>query len=442
MTEKRRILLADHAHQAIYPILNSAPKHYHLETVDAGRECLKKIHEFKPELILIDLMLPEMHAIEILKHLKQDEETRSIGVIVSSFQAMVQNYHSALDAGANYFLLKPIDPKEFFELADRFFKGELTPAPFMIKGEPNANTATCYHPVPSMITSYLRFWGTRGSNPVSGPNSVRYGGNTSCLEVRHNEDMIIVDAGTGIRELGDVINVNDEKNIHLFIGHTHWDHITGFPFFSPLYKKNTSITIWAPVGFEESTKELLTNMLRYAYFPVQLEEMHAKVTFKELRDHHPVHIGNITIESRYTTHPGPTLCFKFKAGQTTIGYVTDNEVLFGYHGHPNDIHRDHPLLQPDIELIEFFRDCDILIHEAQYFPREYINKVGWGHSSIPNATVFVKHVGCSQWIATHHDPLHRDEDLRIKTQLHLDVLKDCNFHCNFQMAYDGLVIPI
>ncbi|MBI3211358.1 MAG: response regulator [Simkania negevensis] len=443
MKHKKRVLIADPSSTLTQAILKAPEASlYQIEIADTGSAAFHKIKEFEPDLVVVDLMIPHIHGIEILKTLKSNELTQSIGVIVSSYHVMIQNYKAAIDAGANYFLVKPFEVDFLFQLIKRFFAKDLQPDPFNLKAGHQINQILCYHPIPSTVTSYIRFWGTRGSNPVAGAEYVRYGGNTSCLEVRRGDNTLIIDAGTGIRALGDAIDIGEDQTIHLFISHTHWDHITGFPFFNALYKKNCNVIVWAPVGFEKSTKELFTNMLAYAYFPVRLDEMRAKIIFKELRDDRPVSIGDIIIDCHFTNHPGPTVGFKLSTPDRSIGYITDNEMLLGYHGHPNDIDRHHPLLEPHLSLIKFLSDCNLIIHEAQYFPEEYYRKIGWGHSSIPNATVLIKYTGCKKWVITHHDPNHKDKDLQTKARLHEDILKECKLDIHTEIAYDGLLIPL
>lgn len=435
------IILAEPSDHVAQSILRSkrAQKHtfYHVHT---GTECLSFVEKYAPDLVVIDIMTPVMHGIEVLKKIRHKE--KDLGVIISSFQTMVQNYRAAVEAGANYFLPKPFDIDHFFDLIDQHEKKPLTPTQISLDKGHQFSKELCYTPKPSVLTSYIKFWGTRGSNPVAGNEYVRFGGNTCCLEVRHNDTLAIIDAGTGIRPLGEQLLHEDHESYHLFVGHTHWDHITGFPFFAPIYQKNGSIVVWSPVGFEKSTKELFTDMLAYAYFPVRLEEMHSKIMFKELRDTKPISVGDLLIDTYHTNHPGPTLGFKIISPQKTIGYITDNEMLMGYLGHPNDITSDHPLLEPHLGLIEFLKGCDVIIHEAQYLPEEYAHKIGWGHSSISNATVLIREVGCKEWIVTHHEPTHTDEKLQLKAQLHRDILRECNVQCSVELAYDGFMLPL
>lgn len=437
----KKILIADALRSSVEAILNHPKaKDYEIQVVDNGPDTLKSIESFHPDLALIELMLPKMHGIEVLKIIRGNAKTAKIGVIITSYYTMIQNYRASISGKADYFLEKPFEGEQFFALVESFFAGTLKPEPFH---EPaSTDTRGRYSPVPTMSTSYIRFWGTRGSIPVSGSRYNRIGGNTCCLEVRNHDDLVIIDAGTGIRDLGIHLKDRGVKNVHLFIGHTHWDHITGFPFFAPMYSSDTTVHLYAPVGYEKDTRELFTEMLAYAFFPVRLDEMQAKFHIHQLRDGDHVQVGSLGIETHYTNHPGATLGFKIRSPTHTIGYITDNEVLLGYHGHPDAIGRNHPLLEPHLGLIQFLSDCDVLIHEAQYFSEEYEHKVGWGHSSIANATVLLKHTGCHEWIVTHHDPQHSDFDLHTKLQTHIDVLADCHLNTQVRLAFDGMTLPL
>lgn len=441
MVSKMKILLAEPSDHVAQSILRSKRAQIHQIThVHTGPECLSAVEKDSPDIVIIDIMTPVMHGIEILRKIR--EQYPDLGVIITTFQTMAQNYRAAIEAGANYFLPKPFDINEFFDLVEKHQTSPLQPVQLPLDPGMQYSKESCYAPKPSVLTSYIKFWGTRGSNPVSGNEYVRYGGNTCCIEVRHHDTLAIIDAGTGIRPLGEQLAQENHENYHLFIGHTHWDHITGFPFFTPIYQKNGDIIVWSPVGFEKSTKELFTDMLAYAYFPVRLEEMHSKIMFKEMRDTKPIRVGDLLLDTYHTNHPGPTLGFKIISPNKTIGYITDNEMLMGYLGHPNDITSDHPLLEPHLGLIEFLKGCDIVIHEAQYLSEEYVHKIGWGHSSIPNATVLIREVGCKEWIVTHHEPTHTDEMLQLKAQLHRDILSECNIDCSVELAYDGYMIPL
>lgn len=240
----------------------------------------------------------------------------------------------------------------------------------------------------------LKFWGTRGSCAVSGPEYLHFGGNSSSLEVRYEDTLLIIDAGTGIRPLGTTLH--KEKKINLFLTHMHWDHLIGLPFFDPLYSKDTELTIWAPQGPHRTCKQLLADMLSPEFFPIDLSHVRAQIEFKTLEAKKPFKMGPLTLECHTTHHPGLTYCFKIITPHETIGYVSDNEIN----------------LDQQKSFIEFHKGCDVFIHEAQYSPTEYMDKSGWGHSCIKEAIALIREIRPKKWFVTHHDPKHTDADLR------------------------------
>ncbi len=440
---KKKILIAhpDHAlHSKIKRAKGSSQ--YHFESAYTGFGCLEKIETFVPDLILLELMLPQVHGMEILRKIKHDPRTKEMGIILSAYCALIQDYRSALINEADYFLEHPFEMPHLFELFKLFFDGELEPDPFTGKTSRAEIAKNPYQPKTHPPASYIRFWGTRGSNPVSGPEYVRFGGNTSCLEIRHGQDLVIIDAGTGIRPIGNLISENPPKEIHLVFSHTHLDHLSGFPFFGPIYNPGCHIYVWTPIGYEKTAREIFTEMLTYALFPVRLDDIQSTVTFKEIHEGVPFNVGHLEINSHYAFHPGATLCFKIGCHKVKFGYVTDNEFLMGYHGHPNQLKRKSPLLTPYDSQIRFFQDCDFMIHEAQYSPEEYQAKVGWGHSSISNAALLMKFAEVHDWVITHHDPRHTDLSLFKKIQLQNDILEEMHMKCQIRMAYDGFTIPL
>lgn len=275
-----------------------------------------------------------------------------------------------------------------------------------------------------MSEKYLKFWGTRGSCPVSGPDYLHFGGNTPCLELAYENVRIIFDAGTGIRPLGQKLLNEKIKKIDLFIGHMHWDHILGFPFFDPIYQPDVTINIWGPQGKGRSCSELLTDALAPDFFPLSLSELQANLQFNVLQEQIPVQIGPITINFHTVTHPGLAYCFKIKTPHQTIGYVTDNEL-------------SNPFGKQEESLISFFKGCDILIHEAQYLPEEYDKKKGWGHSCLIGALKFIEQTKALKWLISHHDPSHTDADLEHAATL---AQQACSIPC--QLVRDGQVVDL
>lgn len=285
------------------------------------------------------------------------------------------------------------------------------------------------------MKNYLRFWGTRGSCPVSGSSYRVYGGNTCCLEIRYDSTHIIIDAGSGLRQLGDYIRLNKFDNpIHLFLSHTHWDHIMGFPFFEPLFHPEMQITVWAPSSAGKNCKEVFKELLSTEFFPIRLEEIQAKIEFKTTQPKTPIEIGSLSIDFHLVHHPGITHCFKIKTPNQIIGYVTDNEMLQGHHGPISQVPKE--ALEPHLDLISFLSPCDILIHEAQYSDEEYLQKAGWGHSSISNAAALLQKTQVSQWYITHHDPRHTDADLDFYQTVGRNILKENNVACRAEWIKD------
>jgi ribonuclease BN (tRNA processing enzyme)/CheY-like chemotaxis protein len=444
MTEhKKKILVADPSKKTLELITHS-PLHseYEFKFVSDGVEFMRTIKEFKPDLVFIELLLPKHHGIELLKWMKSESALNQIGVIIMTFELIQQNYRATYEFGADFFLEKPFDLSTIKKIIHKYFDQTLKQEPFSGHHSIDLGLDSYYDPKYEQPKNYIKFWGTRGSSAVSGGDYIKFGGNTSCLEVRYGKDVVLIDAGTGIRSLGEHLVDEDDSNLHLFMSHTHLDHVVGFPFFLPLYMDKTKLNIYSPIGYEKETKELFTDLLAYSFFPVRLDQMHAHVKFNNLHESDKIVIGDIEISSCYTYHPGATLGFKITTPTKKIAYITDNEFLVGFHGHPDEVDINHPGLENHWPLIEFIRDCDVIVHEAQYFPIEYLKRVGWGHSSMINASLIFKFVQCPHWIVTHHDPRHTDSDLNYKAELHRKILKDYDLFCHLRYAYDGMIYPL
>jgi Metal-dependent hydrolases of the beta-lactamase superfamily III len=291
-----------------------------------------------------------------------------------------------------------------------------------------------------MTKNYLKFWGTRGSCSVSGPEYAEFGGNTCALELRYDDLVLVFDAGTGIRALGQELLRQNVKEIHLFLSHSHWDHFIGIPFFDPIYEPGVHITIWAPPNIRRSYRELVSDLLSPEFFPIRLEQVKADLEFKTIQQKTPISLGDLTLDFHSTHHPGLTYGFKIQTPHQTIGYITDNEMLQGHHGPLHNIPEE--LSDPHQSLIQFFTGCDLLIHEAQYTPEEYLHKVGWGHSSSLNAMYLIKETKTSQWLVTHHDPSHTDHDLHALQADTKKRLEEYDISCKTAWIGDRFVWPI
>ncbi len=280
-------------------------------------------------------------------------------------------------------------------------------------------------------------WGTRGSTPVPGARFLRHGGNTSCMCVDFEGEKFIFDAGSGIRDLGIDIMKAPCRRLHLFITHTHWDHIQGFPFFTPAYSPGFEITIHGAEGLGKDLRSVFQGQLDREYFPVQMQDMNSEIVFRQL-DANPIVIGGAKIHWTFAQHPGATVGYKIEAAGRKIAWVPDNEFLQGYTGPPQSIARDDPAFVPYEKMIDFLSDADLVIHEAQYTAGEYPDKIAWGHSSIANAAVLMKFAGVKRWIVTHHDPTHDDEFLETKLNLTRRTLERVGHPIQVAHGYDGM----
>ena len=254
----------------------------------------------------------------------------------------------------------------------------------------------------------VRFWGTRGSLPKPGPNTVRYGGNTSCVQVLSKSGtLLIIDCGTGGHELGQALLRRPEQPVrgHILISHTHWDHIQGIPFFAPLFVPGNEWDFYAPQGFGQSLRDTLSGQMEYTYFPVTPEAFGAEVRYNNLTEG-SFRIDDIIIHTHYLNHPALTLAYRIEADGVAIVYSCDHE--------PHARHlatADGAIEGQDLLHAEFLRDADLVIHDAQYTPAEYQAKIGWGHSTPQYAARICRSVGVKRLALTHHDPMRTDAQL-------------------------------
>jgi len=256
----------------------------------------------------------------------------------------------------------------------------------------------------------IRFWGTRGSIASPGKSTVKYGGNTSCVEVRAGNQILIFDAGTGIRDLGNQLLKefkSQPTTVHLFISHTHWDHIQGFPFFMPAYNKNFQINVYGPPARDKSLKDLFKFQMDSEYFPVPLGSLNAQIIMHEVRE--PFRIGDLLVTSFYMNHPAMTLAYKIFDGEKTFIYASDNEPYrYTLHAARKDQLGSQYGAELDQKFIEFISGADFIVSEAQYTMEEYKTKIGWGHSPIESIVEFAIKANVKQLALYHHDPSHDD----------------------------------
>jgi len=289
------------------------------------------------------------------------------------------------------------------------------------------------------------FWGVRGSIPAPGKSTVKYGGNTSCIEiyVKDRDQVVILDAGTGIRELGNDLLTRfklGSLSCNIFLTHTHWDHVQGFPFFAPAFIEGNNFNIYGPTtvmgnGGQKANlqlKDLFIEQMRYQYFPVKLDEMKAKSQFFEIKEG-KYDIDGVSITVKNLNHPILCLGYRFSFGsQGDLTYCTDSEPYMNYFlSNVNDIPEDmfdpavyeklksrinDPIsieklnlcLQENMNIINFCKGSRALVYDSQYMRDEYIKKMSWGHSRVDDAVSIACKAGVEKLYLFHHDPTRSD----------------------------------
>lgn len=248
----------------------------------------------------------------------------------------------------------------------------------------------------------VTLWGTRGSLASPGAETKRFGGNTSCVEVRGDDGTVIVlDAGTGIRRLGATLD-GSVRRIDILLSHLHMDHIQGLGFFAPLYQSGVEVHIWGPASTTLGLQTRLSRYLSPPFFPVHLRDLQCRLHLHEVPSGRFA-VGGLEVLSAMVCHPGPTVGYRVSSGQGTVAYLSDHEPALGVTDFPGE-----PEWTSGFTVAV---DADLLIHDAQYRADEYPEHVGWGHSSLDHVLRFAKLARARHLVTFHHDPSHSDDDI-------------------------------
>jgi phosphoribosyl 1,2-cyclic phosphodiesterase len=249
----------------------------------------------------------------------------------------------------------------------------------------------------------LKVWGCRGSIPAPGPETTRYGGNTSCVQVTLDDGSILVlDAGTGIRSLGLALAPPTEQTLHILLTHLHLDHIQGLMFFAPMFQPQSKIVVWGPASPEASLEDRIARYISAPLSPVEVRELPCHPSFREAETTE-WQLGSATIRAASVTHRGPTLGYRIEADGSSLCYIPDHEPGLGA-----------PLADLEEEWISGFdlaRGASLLLHDCQYTDDEYPSHIGWGHSPVADALAFAHRTDVERLLLFHHDPLHSDDFL-------------------------------
>jgi phosphoribosyl 1,2-cyclic phosphodiesterase/ActR/RegA family two-component response regulator len=370
---------------------------------DNGTEGLALIATHHPAAVLCDLLMPGTTGFNVCRTIRaRRDELGDVTIIVTTGSSFPADRLSALEAGANHFLVKPVSPAQIAEIL----------APIHCPDAPSPSEAT---PGPE-DSARVKFWGVRGSIATPGPETVRYGGNTTCVEVRVGDDIVIFDAGTGIRPLGEQLRrefVGRAVKVQILLTHTHWDHIQGLPFFGPIHDTGSSITVLGYEGAKQSLLKTLAAQMDSTVFPIGMDQLAGNVTVRELHEL-DFRAGRVPVQAAFMNHPGVTLGYRLGTPAGGVVFMPDTEIM--------PFARERPARQgtspdPSTEsfnayknqlLAEFAQGAELFICDAQYTVEEYERRVGWGHSCMEDTVRLAIKANVKRLVLFHHDPTHDD----------------------------------
>jgi phosphoribosyl 1,2-cyclic phosphodiesterase len=284
----------------------------------------------------------------------------------------------------------------------------------------------------------ITFWGVRGSIPSPGPSTAFYGGNTSCVELTADGETIILDAGSGIRSLGEKLIAEAKGkplDMHLLITHTHWDHIQGLPFFRPAYVPTNHLRVVGYEAVRHNLADVLAMQMDSSYFPISMADMPGHPEVEEVGER--FNCGPVRVEAFFTNHPGKCAGFRFETSAGAVVYISDNEL--NHDGQATHLPR---------ETVEHLRErlmstmggCKLLIHDAQYTREEYKNRVGWGHSCIEDITELAAQSEVERLVLFHHDPTRDDAGVNQLLKKARDIAKAHGGSLQVDAAREGMSI--
>lgn len=351
-----------------------------------------------PDAVLCDLLMAPCNGFQVCRALRLVEGLKHTKIVIASGRDFESDRQEALEAGAHEYLAKPVQLEQLLRLLSQLTAGPGPAAPVAVPADLEP---------PGSVR--LKFWGVRGSVPTPGPTTLEYGGNTSCLELRAGRQIVILDAGTGLRLLGRELQTefgDQPLDLTLLLTHTHWDHIQGLPFFLPVYKSHNRVRILGYEGARLGLETVLSSQMENPFFPIGLREVPANVRVEELKQlNFP--LGNFQVHACFAYHPGVCVGYRLTAAGRSIAFFPDNEI--------RQVNRvGEPPAAADFaraenqKLKEFVRGVDVLVMDAQYDREEYNDHLGWGHGCVDEVVALALEADVKHLVLFHHDPDHDD----------------------------------
>lgn len=398
-----------------------------------GDEGIELARQHRPRVVLCDLLMPRVNGFKVCQELRADATLRQTGIVVTSGRNFEADRRAAMEAGADDFLPKPVDFNQLVTALARYDVNDIPPVP----EKPSE--------VPTRISgpARLKFWGVRGSTPAPGPSTVEYGGNTSCVEIRAKGELIILDAGTGLRLLGRQLAEEFKEqplNLTLLLTHTHWDHIQGLPFFQPVYQPQNRVRILGYEGARHGLSNVLSSQMENPFFPVTLRELPANLQIEELKEM-KFSIGRVRVEACFANHPGICVGYRLFTGEASIAYFPDNEPHYATNNGDPKTSLEYVQGQ-ERKIISFLRGVDILIMDAQYDREEYQRHIGWGHACLDDVVALALKAEVKKLFLFHHDPDHDDAKISEMAAYARKLVKAQNGKLQVEAAREGLVVEL
>ncbi len=406
--------------------------HWHVLEAEDGECGLQLAVEHRPDVILCDLLMPRVNGYQVCRAVREHMELRHTKIIVVTGRDYAADRKSAEEAGADDYLVKPIEFSALKEAITRVLPHS--------DNHHNRADAPAATRTASEGGAVLKFWGVRGSIPSPGDATTFFGGNTSCVEIRADGEHIICDAGSGIRPLGMALVAEaggKPLNLTLLITHSHWDHIQGFPFFVPAYDPNSRLRILGYEGATEGLRTTLAGQMESPYFPLALDQLPGNIEIDELKDMQ-FQIGAIPVDACFTNHPGVCVGYRFQTSGGTIVYMPDNETISRNGAHvagqmPSTIEAD---------IVDFVREADVLILDAQYDAKEYAAHVGWGHGCVDEVVALAVRANVKRLYLFHHDPAHDDRVISSMVMHARSLAKAAHSTIRIEAAREGEVVAL